>query len=81
MKKIFRAAVFAALAAVVTAGLRRFGPALAERGMKKCHEMMAHMSQERPPEQTVQGRQEGQEGRDLGFRGEEQKTRAMAAIT
>ena len=34
-------------AALLGAGLAavRFGPALAERGMKKCHEVMAGMSQ------------------------------------
>lgn len=62
MKKIFGAAVFATVAAVAVVGLRRFGPTLAERGMKKCHEMMGrHMSQEHPPKQTAQTRAEGQE--------------------
>ena len=41
MRKVFIGA------AVLGAGLAavRFGPVLAERGMKKCHEMMEGMSQ------------------------------------
>lgn len=82
MKKIFGTAVFATLAAVAVVGLRRFGPRLAERGMKKCHEMMdRHMSQEYPPKQTVQNRGEVQEDTEPGHLGKEQKTPAMAGTT
>ena len=37
MKKMI---IGAAVSAAALAALRRFGPAIHERGMKKCHEMM-----------------------------------------
>jgi hypothetical protein len=79
--KVLGAAVFAASAAVVVVALRRFGPALAERGMKKCHEMMRRMSQEYPHERAVPGQDKGHEDSDLGHLGKGQKTPSMAVTT
>ena len=79
-KKVLCAAAFVASAAAAGAGVRRFGPTLAERGMKQCQQM-GHMSQECPPEETVQGHPGGgREDSELVYLGEEQ-TSSLAATT
>jgi hypothetical protein len=40
MKKMIKMITGAAVFAAALAGLRRFGPAIHERAMKKCHQMM-----------------------------------------
>ena len=59
--KFIGTAVFAAVTAVLIVAFRRFGSRLAERGMKKCHEMMTRMGKECPPGQSVQHTSEGGE--------------------
>jgi hypothetical protein len=55
MKKlIIGAAVFVA----ALAALRRFGPALGRRAMKKCGEMFDRMPEESPPKQMMRGIEE-----------------------
>jgi hypothetical protein len=51
MKKVI---IGAAVLVAAVAGLRRFGPALAERAMKKCQEMFDRMPEEFPPKRIVQ---------------------------
>ena len=54
-------AVIAAVTAALIVAFRRVGPRLAERGMKKCHEMMTRMGKECPPGQSAQHTSEGAE--------------------
>lgn len=52
MKKLVIGSVF--LAAAVFA-LRRFGPVLARKAMKKCEEMFDHMPEDFPPKRMMRG--------------------------
>jgi hypothetical protein len=52
MKKVIFAG--AALVAALVA-LRRFGPALGERAMKKCEEMFERMPDDSPPKRMLRG--------------------------
>jgi hypothetical protein len=53
-KMIIGAVVFVA----ALAALRRFGPALGRRAMKKCEEMFDRMPEESAPKQMLRGIQE-----------------------
>jgi hypothetical protein len=53
-KTIVGAAVFVA----AIAALRRFGPALHERAMRKFQEMFEHMPEELPPKRIMRGIEE-----------------------
>ena len=58
MKKVLiGAAVFVA----AVAGLRRFGPALEERAMRKCEAMFDRMPADFPPKRMLRGIEEIQE--------------------
>ena len=58
MKKVLiGAAVFAA----ALAALRRFGPALEERAMRKCEQMFDRMPADFPPKRRVRGIEQIQE--------------------
>ena len=73
----------ATLATVVAAVVvvRRVGPILAERGMKKCHEMMArHLSQAGPAEQAVQSTVRTEAGRESAGLAADQPQRAATTV-
>lgn len=71
MKKVMVAAGILVLA---VSALRRFGPVLGERAMKRCEEMFDRMPEEFPPKRMMRGIEEIEEqttriARDLDERG------------
>lgn len=71
MKKVM---VAAGILVVAVGALRRFGPVLGERAMKKCEEMFDRMPEEFPPKRMMRGIEEIEEqttriARDLDERG------------
>ena len=52
MKKVL---IGAAVLVAALAALRRFGPALEERAMRKCEQMFDRMSEDFPPKRMVRG--------------------------
>jgi hypothetical protein len=55
MKKII---IGAAVLVVALAALRRFGPALGERAMRKCEQMFDRMPDDFPPKRMLHGIEE-----------------------
>ncbi|HEX6331410.1 MAG TPA: hypothetical protein VF129_09030 [Actinomycetota bacterium] len=55
MKKL---AIAAAVLVAALAALRRFGPALRERAMRKCEEMFDQMPEDFPPKRMMRGIEE-----------------------
>jgi hypothetical protein len=55
MKKVI---ITASVLVLAFAALRRFGPALSERAMRKCEEMFARMPEDLPPKRMVRGIEE-----------------------
>lgn len=58
MKKIV---IAAAVLVAAVAALRRFGPALGERAMRKCEEMFDRMPEDFPPKRMMRGIEEMRE--------------------
>ena len=58
MKKVL---IGAAVFVVALAALRRFGPVLGERAMRKCEQMFDRMPADFPPKQMLRGIEEIQE--------------------
>jgi hypothetical protein len=52
MKKLVISTVVLAVAVLA---LRRFGPALGQKAMKKCEEMFDHMPEDFPPKRMIRG--------------------------
>ena len=76
MKKAIIGTGLAALSTVVIVAVRRFGPDLAERGIRKCHEMTRITEQSEPSVQLTGDCAEGHKG---GARETEQKPQTRAA--
>jgi hypothetical protein len=53
-----KAIIVAGVLVAVFAALRRFGPALRERAMKKCEQMFEHMPEDFPPKRMMRGIEE-----------------------
>jgi hypothetical protein len=54
-KAIIGTTGLAAVSTVVIVAVRRFGPDLAERGIRKCHEMMARITEQSEPSLQLTG--------------------------
>jgi hypothetical protein len=69
-------------AAVLVSGLaalRRFGPALSMRAMRKCHEMFNRMPEEFPPKRMMRSIEEIREQNSRILRHVEEERTALAA--
>lgn len=52
MKKLL---IGAGVLVIALAALRRFGPAMGQRAVRKCHEMFDRMPEEFPPKRMMRG--------------------------
>ena len=77
MKKAIIGTGLAAVSTVVIVAVRRFGPDLAERGIRKCHEMMARITEQSEP--SVQLTADCADGHKGNARETEQKPQTRAA--
>jgi hypothetical protein len=68
---------------VAVAALRRFGPALQQRAMEKCEQMLDHMPDEFPPKRMMHNIDEirEQNSRILHQLGEEEQGRTTLAAS